>query len=58
MKKLRLVLLLGLSLVLNSFAWAVVFDGNHENDYSRRHRHHHKHKKQHTVANGRDERWL
>ncbi|HET6840639.1 MAG TPA: hypothetical protein VFK06_03005 [Candidatus Angelobacter sp.] len=57
MNKLRLVLLLGLSLVLNSFALAV-FDGNHENDYSKHHRHHHKHKKHHTAVNDRDERWL
>jgi hypothetical protein len=58
MKKLRLVLLLGLSLVLNSFAGAAVRDGIHENDYGKRHHHHHKHKKHHTAVNDRDERWL
>ena len=58
MEKLRLVLLLGLSLVLNSFAFAAFREGNHENDYSKYHRHHHKHKKHHTAVNDRDERWL
>ncbi len=58
MKKLCLVLLLGFTLALNSFALAAVCDGNHENDYSKHHRHHHKHKKHHTAVNDRDERWL
>src|SRR6266481_3431439 len=59
MSRLRLVLLLGLTLLLNSFSFGVVRndDRDRDRDYKKHHRHHQKHKK-HGRFHERDARWM
>ncbi len=57
MSKLRLVVLLGLTLLLNSFSFAMVRNDDRDRDraYRKHHRHHQKHKKH---VHDRDARWM